>query len=207
MPVSARTREDPGVRRNRILAQAIGLIGERGYYGFTIQELGRRSGLSNPGLLHYFPSKHAVMLAVLQDLEADETGFMTPLVESATHEPEGDAAKAAVLNLLRTIVARAVAKPDICRLLAELQSESLDPAHPVHDWWLRRERLEQGFFTRLLEPYVDAPHLVARQLRAMMDGLWLQWLRADCGFDVVAAWDHALARHLPELSDGAAARS
>ena len=195
----ARIRENAEVRRRRILDQAVGLIGERGYYGFTIQELARRCGLSNPGLLHHFPSKHAVLQAVIQEVEAEETDVMLPLVQSAVHELRGDDAKDAVLHILRTIVARAINRPDICRLQAGLQFESLDPAHPVHEWWLKREARTLAFFTDLLRPHVDAPQLVARQLRAMLDGLGLQWLRADRGFDVAAAWDDALSRLLPEL--------
>ena len=47
MAYSTRTRGNSAARRGQILEQAIGLIGERGYYGFTIEELGRRCGLSN----------------------------------------------------------------------------------------------------------------------------------------------------------------
>jgi AcrR family transcriptional regulator len=188
-------------RRHQILEQAIGLIGERGYYGFTIQELGRRCGLSNPGLLHYFPSKQAVLLAVLDDLQATETDVMTPLVQSAMLELQGDDAKDAALHILRTIAVRAHAKPDTCLLLAGLQSESLDPAHPAHDWWSRREAAVLEFYTGLLRPHVDAPQMVARALLAMMDGLFLQWMRTGRAFDVLTAWDQALARVVPELHD------
>jgi len=198
---ATRTREDPEARRAQIIGHAVTLIGERGYYGFTVQALARRCGLSNPGLLHYFPSKHAVLLAVLQELEADATEVMTPLVRTATHEPRSASAKDAVFLVLRTIVARASDRPDICRLLAELQSESLDPAHPGYAWWRRREAAVLGLFTTLLDPFVDKPLPVARQLLAMMDGLFIQWLRADRSFDVVAALDHGFARLLPELQD------
>ncbi|MCE7797149.1 TetR/AcrR family transcriptional regulator [Sphingobium sufflavum] len=194
-----RNEEAVAVRRGQILEQAIGLIGERGYYGFTILELGRRCGLSNPGLLHYFPSKQAVLLAVLDSLQLAEIDVMEPLAQSAMVELQGDAAKAAVLHILRTIAVRAHAKPDTCLFVAGLQSESLDPAHPAHEWWTRREVAVLDFYTGILRPHVDAPLLVARELLAMMDGLFLQWLRAGRDFDVLAAWDHALARIVPEL--------
>jgi AcrR family transcriptional regulator len=199
MARKAQTRADPEKRRALILDEAIGLIGERGYYGFTVQELGRRCGLSNPGLLHHFPSKPAVLLAVLDTLEADETKVMTPIVQAALDRLAGADGGCAVLHVLRMIVARADAQPAACRLLAELQSESLDPAHPAHGWWLRREAAVLALHGTLLRPFVAVPDAVARQLLAMMDGLCVQWLRAARGFDVVAAWDDALARLLPEL--------
>ena len=127
MTPNHRARENSELRRAQILNEAIGLIGELGYYGFTIQELGRRCGLSKPGLLHYFPSKHDVLLAVLRELEGRETDVMSPLVQSTEHETGGADGKAAVLQVLRMIVARGAAQPHICRLLAELQSEALHP--------------------------------------------------------------------------------
>ena len=194
-----RTSDDLAFRRSRILDEAIGLIGERGYYGFTVNELAKRCGLSNPGLLHYFPSKPAVLLAVLEELEAREAEVMLPLVQMVEHELRGDGAKAGVFAILRTIVVRGGARPEQIRLLGALQAESLNPAHPAHDWWANRETVLLGFFARLLGPHVAEPDRVARQLLAMLDGLGAQWLRATPPFDMVAEWESALARLLPEL--------
>ena len=84
--------------------------------------------------------------------------------------------------------------------MAELQSESTDPAHPAHDWWRSRERDLLAFLGRLLDPHVtDAPR-VARQVMAMMDGLVGQWLRTP-SLDPMAEWGSALTRLLPELHD------
>jgi AcrR family transcriptional regulator len=194
-----RTREAPEVRRARILDQAFALIGERGYYGFTIQELARRSGLSNPGLLHYFPSKPEVLLAVLAELEVREAEVVEPLVHMAERELVGAEANAAVLSILHAMIARAVAQPQIVRLLVELQAESLDPDHPAHEWWQRRETILLDFLVRLLKSYFDNPQPIARQVMATMDGLAMQWLRANCTFDAAAEWQQVLARLLPEL--------
>jgi AcrR family transcriptional regulator len=198
-----RNHANTEARRRQILAQAVGLVGERGFYGFTIQELGLRCGLSKPGLLHYFPSKQAVLLAVLQELEWDEMEFMLPLVQSVTHDAAVASTQDAVLHVLRTIVMRAADRPEMCLLMAGLQAESLDPAHPAHAWFTAYETNVLKFFAGLLQPFFDAPELVARQMLAMRDGLCIQWLRAGRSFDVVDAWDRALARLLPELHDTA----
>ena len=204
MPSSPRTREDPELRRAKILDEGIRVIGERGYYGFTVQEMAQRCGLSNGGLLHYFPSKDHLLLAVLAEIRAREAEVLAPLVEAAARAPHGEGAKAAVRQLLVTMIARATAKPQITRFLAELTLESLDPAHPAHEWGRSREAVILDLFVTLIGPYVDAPLSTARLMLAVIDGLALQWLRANQAFDVLAEWEHALAKLAPELGVAAA---
>lgn len=195
-----RIRDDPTVRRAQILDQAIRVIGERGYYGFTVQELAKACGLSNAGLLHHFPSKDQLFLAALQELEHREVEIMSPLVEAAARGGEGDGAKQAVLDVLRTMVARSTAHPQRLRLFAELNVEALDPLHPAHGRWRDRERVVTELFAKLLAPHVDEPLTLARLLLAMMDGCCLRRLWAGQAFDAVAEWDRAVARLLPELA-------
>lgn len=198
-----RTREAPEVRRARILEEAIRLIGERGYYGFTVQELAARCGLTNPGLLHYYPSKLDLLLAALAEMEARETEVIEPIVQGAERELSGPQARQAVLGVLRAIMVRGAAKREMIRFLAELQAESLSSDHPAFGWWLRREVAMLDLFTRLLHPFVADPAAIARQTLALIDGLSLQWLRANGGMDLAAEWDRMLLRLLPELHDEA----
>lgn len=195
-PPKRRSREATELRRAHIIEAAIGLFGERGYYGFTIQELGKRCGLSNPGLLHYFPSKLDVLLGVLSELEARESEFMEPLVQQARHDA---GSKDAVLTILRALVARVTSGPEKVRIMIEFQAESLDPAHPAHAWWQNREGVLLRLFAGLLKPHVARPDAAARQVMAMMDGVLLQWLRAWPRLDSTAEWNDALKRLLPEL--------
>jgi len=192
-----RTRETPAVRRARILEAAIDLIGERGYYGLTIQELGKRCGLSNPGLLHYYPSKHEVMLGLLDELLARETTFMEPLAQMAFEARDGDRA----LSILYSMAERAMANPRLARVLVALHGEALDPAHPAHGWWREREARTLEFLCRLLAPFVDDAAPTARLVLASMDGLFLHWLADRPGIDIAQTWRSALMRLLPELHD------
>ena len=204
MPSSPRTREDPELRRAKILDEGIRVIGERGYYGFTVQDMAQRCGLSNGGLLHHFPSKDHLLLAVLAEIQTRETAIWAPLVEAAARGPRGESAKAAVRELLLTMLAHASADPQISRFLAELTLESLDPAHPAHEWGRAREAVILDLFVTLIGPYVDAPLSTARLLLSVIDGLALQWLRANHAFDILAEWDRALAKLAPELGAAAA---
>lgn len=196
-----RTREAPEVRRARILDEAIRLIGERGYYGFTVQELAARCGLTNPGLLHYYPSKLDLLLAAMRELETRHVAVMEPIVQAAERELTGTRAREGVLAVLRAIISGSTINREMVRFLAELQAESLSPGHPAFTWWQRREAGMRDLFSRLLHPFLADPEHVARQVIALIDGLSLQWLRADGTMDIEAEWDRMLARMLPELHD------
>lgn len=193
-------REDPRIRKAQILDIAIGIIGQRGYYGFTIQDLAEHCGLSNAGLLYHFGSKDQLLVALLQRLEDLEVEVMAPRVDAARRAIEsGGPAIDAVMEVFTTILARAAQRPELGRLQTILQAESLYPDHPAHAAIHQREELVLALFAMLAAPFVGAPHIAARRLLAMMDGLTQQWLRAGQSFDLVGEWD-AVVRLF--LSDG-----
>lgn len=191
-----RARTDPEVRRAQILDAAIRIVGERGYHGFTVQELAKRCGVTNGALLYYFSSKEQLLVAVLEehDLRMTEAG------DAAPEAQRSGSSRAAVLELLQAIVARAAAQPELTRLYAVLQQEALDPAHPAHAYFEKRERLVLETFALMVAPHVADPQAAARELVAMIEGLEQRWLRARQAFDLVAAWDHAVAKLLPSAS-------
>ncbi|HEX9905958.1 MAG TPA: TetR family transcriptional regulator C-terminal domain-containing protein [Propylenella sp.] len=56
-------------RKNReaILEAALRIFSAHGFRGATIDRIAEQAGLSKPNLLYYFPSKHAIYVAVLED--------------------------------------------------------------------------------------------------------------------------------------------
>jgi AcrR family transcriptional regulator len=190
-------RETAEQRQAQILAQAVQAIGERGYYGFTIQDLAQRCGLTNAGLLHHYPSKDHVLLAVLYQLEWQESEVMRPLVEAARADGRSISS---IMAVMRNMVERVAAKPDLGRFFAELQVESISAGHPAHAWARRREEQLLDLLVELISPWVTAPDVVGRLLLAIVDGLYMRWLRSDCGFDIVAEWEAAVLRLVPALA-------
>jgi AcrR family transcriptional regulator len=201
-----RARANPEVRRAQILDEAIRIIGERGYHGFTVQELGRRCGITNGALLYYFGSKERLLVDVLEEHDQRMADVVIALAGDAASEAQrGDSSRAAVLQLLHAIVARAAADPELTRLYAVLQQEALDPAHPAHAYFETRERTVLDTFAQVVAPHVADPQATARELFALMEGLQQRWLRARWSFDLTAAWDQAVVKLLPAAKSDQAA--
>jgi AcrR family transcriptional regulator len=185
---------DAEIRKAQILDEAIRIVGARGYHGFAVQEVAERCGLTNGGLLYHFGSKEGLLLAVLQEHDRRLTDQLVEALRPELREAQRNAAPlGVVLEVLRCIVERASANPELTRLYAVLQAEALDRSHPAHDYFVAREAMSLDGFAVLVGPHAAEPRAVARQLHALMDGLSLQWLRADRSFDIVAAWDQAVA--------------
>jgi AcrR family transcriptional regulator len=189
-----RRRMDPKLRRQQILDAAIRLIGQLGYHGFTVQKLAQACELTNGGLLHYFGSKELLLVAILQERDRREAAIIPAEldVEASVSSKAGGALTRA-LRVFHAIAARSVAEPELLRLLIVLQSEALNRDHPAHDYFLRREEMVLTEFANILAGLADDPRGAARQILALMTGLEQQWLRAERGFDLVAACDQAIA--------------
>lgn len=195
MSTSGRPHGD--ARKERILDVALKTFAENGFRGASIADIAERCGLSQPGLLHHFPTKAALLAAVLDHrdrLDAERLGF--------GEELRG----AAALERLATLVEYNAQLPGLVRLFTVVTGEAVTEGHPAHDWAVRRYRALEGYLVRALEAGVAdgtlAPGIdtaaIARQVFAMMDGLQLQWLLDPTGVDMAGLFrgyiDQVVAR-------------
>src|SRR5258707_13659555 len=58
----------PTDTRDRVLQVAQALFAERGYRGTSLRDIAKRIGIKAPSLLHHFPSKQQLYLAVLDKM-------------------------------------------------------------------------------------------------------------------------------------------
>jgi AcrR family transcriptional regulator len=184
-------------RRRQILDEAVLVIGRHGYYGFSIQDLADRCGLTVAGVLHHFRTKVGLLVALLEDRDrrdvevAAEAAGVVGGVDRATLGT--GMSRAQVLAFLRRTVERNSTQPELVRLYSMLRTESLFAGHPAYEYFRDRDERVLATFGRMLDGTVEDPASTARQLLALMGGLEEQWLRTPDAFDLVAEWDRAIA--------------
>jgi AcrR family transcriptional regulator len=168
-------------KRREILDQAMALFGEVGYRGASLREIATRCGLSHPGLLHHFPTKQSLLLAVLE--HRDE-------VDSA--ELLSGRTGLAVLRGLVDLTVLNATRPGIVELFTVLSGEATAAGHPAHAYFAQRYQTtvrtvelayEQARADGVLQPGIEAT-AAARQFVALMDGLQIQWLLSHRRLDM-----------------------
>ncbi|RPK60959.1 HTH-type transcriptional regulator RutR [Streptomyces sp. ADI96-02] len=170
-------------RRTEILDQAMALFGEAGYRGASLRVIAARCGISHPGLLHHFPTKEALLLAVLQRRDdVDDEWLALDVTRGVDH-----------LRRLADLAELNAKRRGIVELFSVVAAEATSPGHPAHAYFGTRYRTSlahtelayrQARDDGALREGID-PAAAAQQLVALMDGLQIQWLISDCATDMV----------------------
>jgi AcrR family transcriptional regulator len=186
-------------RRQLILDEATALFGEVGYRAASLREIATRAGISHPGLLHHFPAKEALLLAVLEHRdEIDAERFGLDRLRGVE-----------LLRHMVDLVAFNATRPGIVELYCVLSAESTASDHPAHDFFVARyarvvgqcaDALETARTAGLLRDGID-PGAAARAFVALMDGLQLQWLLDRDSVDMAAVLRELLAECLVAGAD------
>ncbi len=187
-------------RKAEIVRAASRAFAQTGYHGGSLRQIARDLGLSYTSVKHHFPAKEGLLIAVLENADAEEASLVA--IESR-HDPiEG------IVALAR----RNLRKPEALRLLAVLSAEASSPTHPAHGWFSARyRRVRADFEARFAAAASDGRYpsgmdaaAAARAIIALWDGLQLQWL-IEPDFDMVlhlergirAVVQSAATEHLP----------
>ncbi|MBO0514393.1 TetR/AcrR family transcriptional regulator [Streptomyces beijiangensis] len=191
---SARTSRSDA-RRAEILRAALEVIAERGYRGASLGSVAERVGLTQQGLLHYFPTKEALLVAVLEARDRWDPGAA------------GRTAGPWSLELLGSLVEYNAMRPGIVQTFAALLGESVTEDHPARAFFTRRYvQVRASMADTLREEYGDrlpgglTPEETAPLLVAIMDGLQYQWLLDPESVDMAAAFRAFVTLLAPERS-------
>lgn len=180
-----------GAKRVAILDAALEVFAQVGYRAGSLRDVAERVGMSEAGLLHHFPTKPALLAAVLDRRDQHSLEWVRMA------EGDGDV----TLRGLVTTAARNASAPGVVELYCVLSAEATQPGHPARDYFIARyeeartnlrkafEDLEQQNRTR---PGV-APRSAAVATLAMMDGLQVQWLLNPEAVDMAAELSDFLA--------------
>ncbi|WP_455604843.1 TetR/AcrR family transcriptional regulator [Cellulosimicrobium funkei] len=173
-PDPARGYAKGRAKREEILQAAVVLFGEVGFHAASLRELASRVGMSHPGLLHHFPTKAALLEAVLDHRETVDRADLEEDLARGTDFFDA---------LVRLVERNALRRP-IVELFTALAAEATSPDHPAHAYFVERyestvarigEQLSRRARSGGLRDGVE-PDVAARQLVALMDGLQVQWL-------------------------------
>lgn len=112
-------------RRAAIIEVAVDMVLESGGSNISMRELARRCGLSQSGLLHHFADSTAVLTAVIEEKEA--------LLAGRAAELRGHPA-----DQMIAVEAYDDGHRGVAALFTMLAAEGIFPAHPAHDYFVRR---------------------------------------------------------------------
>ncbi|MFF7973437.1 TetR family transcriptional regulator [Streptomyces sp. NPDC007905] len=175
--MNARVRSEE--RRAEIVGAALEVIAERGYRGASLAAVAERVGLTQQGLLHYFPTKDALLVAVLQERDRWDA------VPDTRWR----------VDLLASLVEYNAMRPAIIQTFSALLGESVTEGHPARAYFTERyARVRESMAAVLRAEYGDrlpnglTPERTAPLLVAVMDGLQYQWLLDPESVDMPGAF-------------------
>ncbi|MFD4415454.1 TetR/AcrR family transcriptional regulator [Streptomyces sp. NPDC058251] len=175
--MTTRTRSEE--RRAEIVRAALEVIAERGYRGASLAAVAERVGLTQQGLLHYFPTKEALLVAVLKERDQWDA-----VPDSKWR-----------VDLLTSLVEYNAMRPGIIQTFSALLGESVTEGHPAREFFTQRYAAVRANMASVLRAeYGDrlpnglTPERTAPLLVAVMDGLQYQWLLDPESVDMPGAF-------------------
>ncbi len=175
------TSQPRGVARRRaILNAAMKLFARWGYNRVPLADIAAEAKLTQAGLLYHFPTKADLLLAVLEEREAQN------MEQVARRRANGEGALEAYFGGLEDNDR----DPEMVRLFVLLSAEAVSDEHPAHAWFTERNRqyLQRaiGYVTDAVDvdrlpPGLDA-ETIARWIIALSRGLGAQWVLDPTAF-------------------------
>ena len=175
MEEKKRERRD---RKEEILKEATKRFSTYGFRGTSLASIADAVGLTEPGLLHYFPSKVMLLQGVLVYREKQDGKKYADVIDPA------NASLSSMIGALEDLVSENEKTPGLIQFFTVLVTESIREDHPSHDYFVSRYAYARqryvDVFTHLAEagrikPDIDIQQLASITL-AVMDGLQIQWL-------------------------------
>ncbi|WP_431031461.1 TetR/AcrR family transcriptional regulator [Plantibacter sp. RU18] len=165
-------REAKALRRTALLRAAASLFAEHGFTDVSMEDLGMAVGMSGPAVYRHFPSKQAVLAALLIDVSQDLLDGGAAEVDRA---PDSELALRALVGFH---VAFALDRRDVIRV----QDHDLDSLTPEDSRTVRT--LQRRYVERWVDVLSDLhPGTPTPQLR----------IRAHAGFGLINSTPHSAA--------------
>jgi AcrR family transcriptional regulator len=172
-------------KREEILEKALTAFSRGGYMGTSMREIAAACDLTQAGLLHHFPNKEALLIAIIEQREAKQEANSLAVADLTWQERTLRQLYINIENRTETLV------------FSILAAEAEDPGHPAHDYMLNRYRSARQNWERDVlqmrggKTLSSEDQIKAALITAIWDGLQLQWLLDD-DFDMRAPFEYAL---------------
>jgi len=161
--------------REKIIRSATEAFAQKGFRGAKMADIAKAADLTEPGLLHHFPSKTHLLMEVLKERDRiDSERMRATLRKNGNHFLE---ANIELVEHNQTV-------PGLVQLFNLLVAESVSPDHPAHEFFIERYQREREHMTSAIvqaqqagevRSDISAETLVIL-IFAVMDGLQVQWL-------------------------------
>jgi AcrR family transcriptional regulator len=176
-------------RRDAILDAATTHFTRSGYAQTPMAQIAADVGITEPGLLHHFPSKKHLLLAVA----ARRFDFAVQWVADVPETVDGVRA----LRALRNLTAHFLEQPGLIELFVLVTAEAADRSSPAYALYSAQyERAVQDMTDDFRQGVVDGAlredidySVLARRSIAVCDGLQLQWVLSGGAMDLLAQLD------------------
>ena len=175
-PNARRTQaERSKASREKIILAATKFFAQNGFRGTKLSEIAKAVEMSEPGLLHHFPSKNHLLIGVLEERDR---------LDQQRYVGVADGEDLPVVTSLRELVTHNEAVPGLVQLFTVLVAESITADHPGHDFFRKRYQNLREIGIELISKSqekgeirndISAEDLIV-MIFAMMDGLQIQWL-------------------------------
>lgn len=190
MASTASAKRSGALARARIVEIAFAHFAVNGYRGASMARIAAEAGLSQPGLLHHFPSKAALLQAVLLERDRRDLAAAAMQPEDVTEMDFHE-----LLDFFERVVRHNRGNRNLVQLAHVTAAEAADGDHPAHEWVLGRlgflrslceSAVRRGIDAGTVRPDAD-PATVSAMLIAASEGMENQWL-LDPGLDLVGTF-------------------
>jgi AcrR family transcriptional regulator len=174
-----------------VLQSALRAIAANGFQGSALAAIAADAGLTTAGLLHHFPSKEQLLVAILAERDR---------LDGVRFQVAGFRGVAALDRLVELVEHNAM-MPGLVQAYTVLMGESVGAGHPARDWFRDRYQRRRvniaaaigaGIETGEIRPDVDCDAL-AVEIIAVMDGLQVQWVLDPDQVDMPAVFTDYIA--------------
>ncbi|MFD0855805.1 TetR/AcrR family transcriptional regulator [Actinomadura adrarensis] len=190
--------------RRRVVEACVDAFSQSGFYGATMKDISKRAGISYTGLLHHFPRKEDLLLAVLEFRSERSTQMMEAAgaLDHTGHPLEA-------LRGILAVTADNALNPGLLELHCVIAGEATSPEHPAHAYYTDRYHKLRRFFTAVFTVLAErgqlrspiAPATLATMTIALLNGLQVQWLHDRDSVDVEGSMRAFLIGVVPALGE------